>query len=170
MADQVKFVEAAATKNATDNQGNLEIDPKRSTTAGWTSATMVLSSANRKVDDRMERTTRIQANPCTSRGDFCCSGASADFSDVAASLMLLVDSFVEGLSESGCSKLLATSESAMLLDRNDPKLEDADLEMFGLIAMAGYTPWELSCRLHTLKRPACVSLRKPSPIYKEITK
>lgn len=48
-----------------------------------------------------------------------------DFSDVFASLMLFVDSFVEGLSVPGCSKLLATPESAMLLDGNEKKLEDA---------------------------------------------
>ena len=54
--------------------------------AGWTSATMVLSRANRKVVDRIDTTVKTHTKPWMSRGAFNVSGGSAAFSADAVSL------------------------------------------------------------------------------------
>lgn len=61
--DQTRLVPAAATKKATDNQGSLVTAPNRSTIAGCTSATMVLSKAKRKVDARTDATANPHLKP-----------------------------------------------------------------------------------------------------------
>ena len=48
--------------------------------AGWISATIVLSRAKRKVDDRTATTAKPHLRPCISRGDACTSGGGGAFS------------------------------------------------------------------------------------------
>ena len=70
--------------------------PNRSTMAGWISATMVLSNANRNVDTKIEMTTRNHAIPLTSRGGFSDSIGSGAFS---ASVVEALEGGPSGLSK-----------------------------------------------------------------------
>jgi hypothetical protein len=59
---QVIIVADPESTKATPSQASLPTSPKRWTIGDWTSATMVLSSAKRKVDDRMVKTIRIHCD------------------------------------------------------------------------------------------------------------
>ena len=67
-AHHCRQVPVAETAKATDIHGKVSIWPKSLTTAGWMSATMVVSSAKRKVVMRTATATRNQAKPETRLG------------------------------------------------------------------------------------------------------
>lgn len=53
---QISSVLAAPSMNATESQGSIAYSSNSLTIAGWTSATIVLSRAKRKTQERIDMT------------------------------------------------------------------------------------------------------------------
>jgi len=106
---QIRFVDAADSVNATLSQGSLSIAPNCAMIAGCTSATIVLSSENKKMELRMAKTTRAHFAPWMSRGggvdaslvpvSICVSSASLDMeSRFSSSMVVLASSCFSSIS------------------------------------------------------------------------
>jgi hypothetical protein len=104
-----RFVAAAPIKNATLSQLSLPTSLKCVTMTGCTSATIVLSSANRKVEDKMERTTTIHFHPEMSRGGTSSAVSTSCFS-VSVSWPV-----IEVFSDVSCVSLLGAERKSFLL-------------------------------------------------------
>jgi hypothetical protein len=114
-------------RKATESQVKVLTSLKCRTMMGWMSATIVLSSANKKVELRMDRTTTAYFQPVMSRGGSS-SAVSVGCSDFSRST-----SVVEELETSRVSllvvtrKLLFVPASASFSLRVFPAVEPAEL-------------------------------------------
>ncbi|TGO72861.1 hypothetical protein BELL_0411g00010 [Botrytis elliptica] len=108
---------------ATETHVSFPTSSNSSTIAVWISATIVLSMANKKVDDEIQATTRLQESPLIVRVEF---PATASLSLSVVALALAEDISSDTFSASGAEPSTSCGLSDVLAELSSAKSTGED--------------------------------------------